>query len=48
MEDENCFEHPGVPTVWDDDPNPIIGTLLDHRGELLTVVRAEPERRMGY
>jgi hypothetical protein len=21
-----------VPTVWDDDPNPVIGEILDHRG----------------
>jgi hypothetical protein len=28
--------------------HPVIDTILDHRGELLTVVRAELERRMGY
>ncbi len=50
MEDEDdwCFEHPDVPTVRDDDPNPIIGEILDHRGEVLCLVRMEPERRMGY
>jgi hypothetical protein len=37
-----------VPTVWDDDPNPVIGEILDHRGEVLLLVRMEPERQMGY
>jgi hypothetical protein len=48
VDDENCFEHPEVPTVWDDDSNPIIGEIRDHRSELLTVVGTEPERRMGH
>ena len=50
MEDEDDwrFERPEVPTVWDDDSNPIIGEIRDHRSKLLTVVRAEPERRMGH
>ncbi len=50
MEDEDDwrFERPEVPTVWDDDPNPVIGEILDHRGEVLVLVRMEPERRMGY
>ena len=49
-EDDRGFEHPEVPTVWDDDPNPVIGTILDHRGEVICVVRVEPEpeRRTGY
>jgi len=47
-EDDWCFEHPEVPTVWDDDPNPIIGEILDHRGEILCIVRMGPERHMGY
>ncbi|NAZ73908.1 hypothetical protein GTQ99_00485 [Kineococcus sp. T13] len=41
-------DYPAVPTVWDDDPNPVIGTLLDHRGDVLSYVRADPPRRMGY
>ncbi len=50
MEDEDDwgFEHPETPTVWDDDPNPIIGEILDRRGEFRCQVRMEPERRMGY
>ncbi len=50
MEDEDDwgFEHPEVPTVWDDDPNPIIGEILDHRSEVLLFVRMEPERHMGF
>ncbi len=46
MEAEDYFAHPMVPTVWDHDSNPVIGTLLDHRGEVLLVVRMEPDRRM--
>jgi len=47
-EDDWCFEHPEVPTVWDDEPNPIIGAILDHQGDIILLVRAEPERRMGF
>jgi hypothetical protein len=36
-----------VPTVWDDDPNPVIGTLLDHRGDVLTQVGAAAHAGCG-
>jgi hypothetical protein len=39
---------PKVPSVWDDDPNPVIGEMFDHRGEVLLLARMEPDRRMGY
>jgi hypothetical protein len=48
VEDDWGLEYPETPTVWDDDPNPVIGEILDHRGEVLVLVRMEPDRRMGY
>ncbi len=48
VEDDWGLEYPETPTVWDDDSNPIIGEILDHRGEVLLFVGMEPERRMGY
>jgi len=39
---------PPDPRVWDDDPNPVIGTILDHQGGVLSVVPMEPDRRMSY
>jgi hypothetical protein len=36
-----------VPTVWDDDPNPIIGEIFDQRGEAKRGKRYENYRKLG-
>lgn len=51
-DDEWSFEPitdiPGVPTVYDDDPNPVIGVILDHAGDVLHEVHARPVVPFGF
>jgi hypothetical protein len=49
-DDGSEWESPSAdtPTVWDDDPNPVIGVILGPDGEPLLEVRAQPQRRIGF
>lgn len=39
---------PGVPTVYDDDPNPIIGVIHGPDGDVLAEVHARPVVPFGF
>ena len=42
------YDQPIIPTVWDDEPNPVIGVILGPDGERLKTVRSYPLKKMGY
>lgn len=39
---------PATPTVYDEEPNPVIGILLGPHGQPVLEVRAQPHRPMGF
>jgi hypothetical protein len=50
FDDESDWDPPNVdtPTVWDDDPNPVIGVIVGPDGEPLVHVRQRTPRPMGF